>query len=389
MMSDRKFHILIVDDTPKNIQVVATILQNDEYSIAFVNNGQSAIEMTQRKEYDLVLLDVMMPDIDGFETCKELKKIEHNKNLPVIFLTAKTDEESILRGFEVGGVDYITKPFNSSELKARVKTHLELKHKTEELLKYQQNLEDRVQDGVEEIKTKNSMLIQQSKMAAMGEMINIIAHQWKQPLNSISLLNQNLLLSAKTNDMSDDLIENTTLRVTENLAFMAKTIDNFRNFFKPNKSKTKFYIYPCIKATLEILYAPLSKHSIEVNIHGDDARLFTYRSELQQVILNIVSNAKDALVQKGIKNPTVDITIDTISDDEYNILYIDDNATGIPEDIIDNIFEIYFTTKGDDGTGIGLYMVKMIMDDSIKGKIEVKNMEKGARFSIYIPKNSE
>jgi DNA-binding response OmpR family regulator len=385
-MVNNKFHILIVDDTPKNIQVVATLLQSDEYSIAFVNNGKSAIEMTKRKDYDLILLDVMMPEMDGFETCRELKKIESNKNVPVIFLTAKTDEESILTAFEVGGVDFITKPFNSSELLARVRTQLELKYKTEELLKYQHNLEQKIADGVEEIKRKNSMLIQQSKMAAMGEMINIIAHQWKQPLNSLSLLNQNLLISSTTGQLTEDVIESTSSKVTENLTFMSKTIDNFRNFFKPNKSKSSFFIHSCINSTTNILCGEVDKYRISINIHGDDIKYNTYRSELQQVLLNIISNAKDALIEKDIENPVIDITIDSDSSDEYHIIHIEDNAGGIDSEILDNIFDIYFSTKGENGTGIGLYMVKMIIDESIKGKVSVSNGTNGARFAISIPK---
>jgi DNA-binding response OmpR family regulator len=383
-MVNGKFHILIVDDTPKNIQVVATLLQNDNYSIAFASSGKSAIEMSERKEYDLILLDVMMPELDGFDTCIELKKIPHNKEVPIIFLTAKTDEESILTAFKVGGVDYITKPFNSSELVIRVKTHLDLKYKTESLLEYQHNLEDKIQDGVAEIKKKNEMLIQQSKMAAMGEMIGIIAHQWKQPLNSISLLNQNLLFSYKTDQLTEDVVDTTAKKITENLSFMSTTIDNFRNFFKPNKDKTEFFIHECIKSTLNILYAPFKKYRIDIEIIGEDIKLNTYKSELQQVLLNIISNAKDVLVEKKVKEPKILVIVNDSEDKIF--VDIEDNGGGISEDIKDKIFDIYFSTKGDNGTGIGLYMVKMIIDESIKGKISVSNTQDGAKFTLEIPK---
>lgn len=385
-MTNRKFNILIVDDTPKNIQVVATLLQNDDYSIAFASNGQSAIEMSNRKEYDLILLDVMMPQMDGFEACTKLKEIPHNRNVPVIFLTAKTDEESILTAFKVGGVDYITKPFNSAELIVRVKTHLDLKHKTESLIEYQHNLEEKIQNGVKELKIKDDILIQQSKMAAMGEMIGIIAHQWKQPLNSLSLLNQNILFSYKTGQLTEDIVDTTTAKITENLSFMSKTIDNFRDFFKPNKHKSNFFVKECINNTLDILYAQFKKYQISTIVDDVSVQAYTYKGELQQVLLNIISNAKDVLVEREIKNPTIKISIDNKSYDQYVLIDIQDNGGGINDEIIDKIFDIYFSTKGENGTGIGLYMVKLIMEESICGKLEVQNINEGARFRLFVPK---
>lgn len=126
--------ILIVDDVTKNIQVVGSTLKDQGYRIAAANNGIKAIEIAQEVEPDLILLDVMMPELDGFETCKRLKSIENTKDIPIIFLTAKVEPEDIIKGFELGAVDYITKPFNLYELKARIKTHIELKVTKDQLI---------------------------------------------------------------------------------------------------------------------------------------------------------------------------------------------------------------------------------------------------------------
>jgi DNA-binding response OmpR family regulator len=123
----KNVYILIVDDTPKNIQLLGTILKNIGYKIIVATNGLQALEILEKVKPDLILLDVMMPELDGYETCKRIKSNENLKDIPVIFLTAKTQPEDIVKGFELGAVDYIIKPFNSSELIARVKTHLELK----------------------------------------------------------------------------------------------------------------------------------------------------------------------------------------------------------------------------------------------------------------------
>ena len=136
-MPDGKSKILIVDDTPKNIQVVASVLQSQGHQLAFATDGYKALNAIEKTKFDLILLDVMMPGIDGYDTCKRLKLMANGEHVPVIFLTAKTDEESIVSGFDCGGVDYVTKPFNQRELLARVETHLKLKG-------YEDNLQKKV-----------------------------------------------------------------------------------------------------------------------------------------------------------------------------------------------------------------------------------------------------
>jgi DNA-binding response OmpR family regulator len=134
--STTNFNVLIVDDLPENIKVLGNSLQNENYRISFATQGQQAIEMALKNDIDLILLDIMMPGMDGFEVCRELKKINHTRQIPIIFITAKTEKEDIIKGFESGAVDYVTKPFNAAELSARVQTHLELK-KTKEIIENQ------------------------------------------------------------------------------------------------------------------------------------------------------------------------------------------------------------------------------------------------------------
>jgi len=159
-MPNRKFKILIVDDTPKNIQVVASVLQSKGYELAFATNGHKALSSIESTPFDLILLDVMMPGIDGYDTCRQLKKMVNGKHVPVIFLTAKTDEESIVTGFDCGGVDYVTKPFNQRELLSRVETHLKLKD-------YEDNLEKKVKQLTGEIEETQREVV--FTMGAIGE----------------------------------------------------------------------------------------------------------------------------------------------------------------------------------------------------------------------------
>ncbi|MBF0120129.1 MAG: response regulator [Desulfobacterales bacterium] len=151
----KRFKVLIVDDTPMNIQVVANVLKTEGYQIAFAQNGKSALDKIRATEFDLILLDVMMPEMDGFQVSAKLKEEGLATKTPIIFLTAKTETESIVKGFEMGAVDYITKPFNSVELLARARTHLELKNSRDVLSEWNNNLQKKVQEQVAQIYSAN------------------------------------------------------------------------------------------------------------------------------------------------------------------------------------------------------------------------------------------
>ncbi|HHC24989.1 MAG TPA: hybrid sensor histidine kinase/response regulator, partial [Desulfobacterales bacterium] len=163
--TNKKFNILIVDDASKNIQVVANILKQEGYQMAFARNGKTALSRAETMPFDLILLDIMMPEMDGYEACERLKKNPETKDIPVIFLTAKTDKESVLKGFGLGAVDYVTKPFNAAELLARVKTHLELKLAKEDL----RNSRDQLQE----------------LNATKDKFFSIIAHDLRNPFNAL------------------------------------------------------------------------------------------------------------------------------------------------------------------------------------------------------------
>ncbi len=260
--------------------------------------------------------------------------------------------------------------------------------------KYAKTLEDRVQEQFTELKDKNDMLFQQSKMAAMGEMIGNIAHQWRQPLSSISTAASGMKVQKEFGTLSDEDFEESIDNIVDATQHLSGTIDDFRNFFHSSKDQTDFSLTQIIDNSLKLVQSTFKSHDLEViKDINEEIMLYGYDRELTQAILNILNNAEDVLEQNN-KDERKIIQISVKKDSEFAIIEIIDNAKGIPENIIDRIFEPYFTTKGKDkGTGIGLYMTRQIVIEHMAGNLTVKNdnfmidntQYNGAKFSIYLP----
>ncbi len=260
---------------------------------------------------------------------------------------------------------------------------IQRKRTDEALQNLNETLEHRVADEVAKNMEQERMLIQQSRLAAMGEMIGNIAHQWRQPLNALGLLLSNIKDAHDFNELDATTIAQSTAKGRQLINKMSTTIDDFRNFFKPNKEKTAFSLNQSIQSTLDILSASLRNHNVATQIEaGEDVVAFGFPNEYSQVLLNIINNAKDALASNKVGNGLIHIRI-ARSGDQASIS-IRDNAGGIPADILLKIFDPYFTTK-EKGTGIGLYMSKMIIEDSMNGRIEARNVEGGAEFTVTCP----
>ncbi len=240
--------------------------------------------------------------------------------------------------------------------------------------------------AVEAMRKKEQMLIQQSRQAAMGEMIGNIAHQWRQPLNTLGLIIQSLRAFHETPDFTKEFLDESVTKSMEIIQHMSKTIDDFRNYFKPEKEKADFNVCEAVASTVSLLEGSMQhpKISLEI-ISKDNPVVHGYQNEFAQVIINIVVNARDAIIEKGIADPKVIITIG--SEDGSAVVTISDNAGGVPEEIMGKLFEPYFTTKGPDrGTGVGLFMSKAIIEKNMGGRISVRNSGRGAEFRIEMVK---
>ncbi|OPA76582.1 PAS domain-containing sensor histidine kinase [Campylobacter pinnipediorum subsp. pinnipediorum] len=256
-----------------------------------------------------------------------------------------------------------------------------VQEKTMELRGLNENLQDIIKSEVAKNEEQTKIILTQSRLASMGEMIANIAHQWRQPLNELSIT---LFKMSKDKNKFNESYE----KCKNIIKNMSNTIEDFRNFFSTSKAPEAFLISDALHDSIMMLQGTFEKKHINVSINTDfDTEVFGYKSKLTQVILNILNNAKDACIERDIKNKQIKIT--TSQEQDLAVISICDNAGGISDEIIDKIFEPYFTTKhSSQGTGIGLYMSKLIID-KLKGVIIIKNKDNGACFSIKIPIKGE
>jgi PAS domain S-box-containing protein len=252
----------------------------------------------------------------------------------------------------------------------------------EELADLTRTLEERVRREVAKNREKDSLLVQQSRQAAMGEMIGNIAHQWRQPLNAISLLVQDLSLCCESGELSREYMDRSVAKVVELVMHMSQTIDDFRDFFRPDREKMPFMLREVIGKSLSLIEGSLREHGISVELaQEEDLVAVGYPNQFAQVIINIVNNARDAFVEQGTTEPNV--RIEYFREENRPVVIIRDNAGGIPDEIIDRIFEPYFTTKEPGkGTGIGLSMCRTIIEENMGGSIRVRNVENGTVFRL-------
>lgn len=269
--------------------------------------------------------------------------------------------------------------------KARESEKIKVQKALEEL---NLTLEERVVHEVEKNRQKDQQLIQQSRLASMGEMISMIAHQWRQPLSAISSTVQGLHLKLTLKKFDEALFIEKLSDVIRYAQYLSQTIDDFRQFFKPSKAKNKVSLEEVIEKVLDIIRVSLENKRIALSMdYRSNESLMTYANELMQVLLNLIKNAEDVLMENKIENPWIKIV--TLKDEHSLILEISDNGGGIPESVIERIFDPYFSTKNKkDGTGLGLYMSQKIIEEHCGGSLRASNGVEGAIFTITLPRSN-
>lgn len=365
-----KFSILLLDDIPENIYSLKLLIEeNFDINIFTAFKAQEAIEIVMNNPIDLILTDVQMPDIDGFQFAQYLKDIEATKDIPVIFITGIYEKDEYKnKGYNIGGIEYITKPIDNKLLISKLKIYI--------------NIFNTIKTSNDKLNKAEDLLIHSAKMASMGEMIGLISHQLKQPLNVLSLCVEDINLSYEFKELNDTYMEDFYKSTKNQIEYMNKTINSFLDFFNPNKKKEDFLIKNSIYQSKEILKSRIDRLGVVFHLNIDESlELYGVEVELTQVLINIINNSLDAFSEKNIKKP--EIFIKLFKKDNKNILLIEDNALGVENNQLEKILEPYFTTKNS-GTGIGLHMVKLIIKNNFNGELEVLNTQKGLSFIIFL-----
>jgi signal transduction histidine kinase len=365
-----KFTVLVVDDVHENIYSLKLMIEDSfDVNIFSALSAQEGIKILMKENIDLILTDVQMPEIDGFEFVEYLKNIDRTKNIPVIFITGIYDKDEYqTKGYNLGAVEYITKPIHDVLLTSKLKVYIDIfeKRKLDE----------------DHLASKDKILIHQSKMATMGEMIGVIAHQLKQPLNILSLYCNDVKDSYSFNEINDTFIDDFSKNTNLQIKFLSETIDDFRDFFNPNKEKREFDIIDAINRSIKLFGNQFSTNKIKLNLELKDEKVYGIETELNQVIINIINNSIDAFIERDSENKEINISV--FSKKPYTILIIEDTAGGVKLDDLEKLFDPYYTTKST-GTGTGLYMVKLVIKNSFSGELKISNSEKGLRYIIALP----
>lgn len=361
--------ILIVDDEKINIDYIVNSLDSN-FKIKITTDSRNVFKILEKTKIDLILLDIQMPNIDGFEVANKLKDHDDYKNIPYIFLTSQNDSNSIVEGFNLGAIDYVTKPFNQSELKARIYTHIN-----------NFILQQRVKEQQKE-------LLSQSKFAAIGEMTSMLAHQWRQPLNIISLLVQEIGFDRTHKIFTDDefvVKKNQLLTTIEDLS---RTIETFSRYYDSNDSIKEINILHCINQVKDLFADMIETNNINLNINyeeKEDIYLKSSSKEIKQIFINLIQNSIEAIINDNKEKDFYFVNINLTKKDSSLELSIEDNGCGIKDEIKDTLFEPYISTKENlNGPGLGLFTIKMLLESQLKGSIKVTSKENATIFTLHI-----
>lgn len=405
--------VLIVDDTPTNISVLAQTLRQANLSIRIANDGLSALAQVRKIRPSLILLDVQMPGIDGFETCRRLKADAATRDIPVIFMTALSDKASRVEGLSLGAVDYIAKPFERAEVLARIKVHLQLKRLTEQL-------ENTVNARTRTIQETQDLLIEQEKLAALGQLMAGVAHEINNPMTCIAnnigpaheyvndltelikLYREHLNTPVPAIDKMWEAcdIEFAMEDLPKLLNSMALSIERIKDLSTSLRSFSRgesaepviFDIHHGLDSTLVILGHRLksanAKSSVSVSKHYSELPpVRCFPSAMNQVFMNILANALDALEETN--EPTIEIVTRRVENESSAWVHIEiaDNGPGMTAETQKHLFDALYTTKPvDKGTGLGLSISREIVEKRHNGRLVCESLPgQGCRFIVMLP----
>lgn len=377
----KKLTVLYVEDHADTREELTELLESIFPKVLVATNGYEGLECYKNNPIDLIITDINMPIMDGISMIEAIRK--DDQEIKIVVFSAHEKIEYLSRCIELDVDGFLTKPLNQKKYFQTLYKVVEQIQMKKELLDYKSNLEKKVQEQLNEIVVKNDILEKNSRLATMGEMIDIIGHQWKSPLNVISMYIESAKMKIKLEKMDNKELLNYFGKMSFQIQHLFETINEFRKFFRPNTNLENSSVKSLIESTLLLLKDELIRCTINTECnYEDDLHIMVNPNEFKHVLINLIQNSKEAFVQNDISGRT--ISFDIVKKEDKVEIRICDNAGGISKDKIDKVFTAHFTTKEEfDGTGIGLYLSKQILD-KIDAKIRVENIDNGSCFIIVI-----
>lgn len=372
-MDEDKVRILVIDDNPRNLDVLAELLDRQDVVVLFALDGQSGIQRAQDGRPELILLDIMMPDIDGFETCRQLKLHDKTKDIPVIFMTALTDTTDKVKGFQLGAVDYITKPIQPEEVLARIHTHLKIQRLQQDLSAKNKELQ-RALRREKELNTLKSRFI------------SIASHEFRTPLATIQITTDSIKrygerMSAEKKTAGLERIKSAVKRMNAllNDVLLLSRVEAEIHEFNPTPTDARIL---CEQVIHEFRSMTEESHSIKFSMKGQDFQMVVDPKLLHYILSNLLSNAMK------YSPPNSQVSVDLIREDQNMILQIQDQGIGISAEDQQHLFDAFHRghNVGEvSGTGLGLSIVKQFVDLH-DGTISVQSvLNQGTTFTLMLP----
>jgi DNA-binding response OmpR family regulator len=369
-------NILVIDDSNLMCKQISMLLTPRNYNVTTVKTAQEGLDLLEQNHFDLITLDMELPDMHGSEVLTKIKSDKRFMQIPVLIISGNTDPDVIRSIYKKGGSDYIRKPFILEEFVLKVDLWVDYRKK-----------------HLEALKQKDILLSQQSKLATMGEMLENIIHQSRQPLSTITAITSGLELEQECGILTDETLNEKIKDIENSAVYLSDTMGSFRDFYQTNDEKIEFDLTELFEKSFKLTESKFKTRNINIETNFEKITGFGFDIELLQVFINILNNARDEFEKQDLDNNLIIITT-KINDDNLIEISMQDNAGGIPEDIIDKVFDSHFTTKDKShGTGIGLFMSQEIVQKHHNGTIKVQNNKfthnkkkyKGAEFKITLP----
>ncbi|MEO5970903.1 MAG: response regulator [Bdellovibrionia bacterium] len=383
-MTEEKQRILIVDDEPRNQRIISETLE-DLVDLKTASTGEEALELIETFNPDLILLDIMMPGIDGLEVCKRIRAHPELSLTKVIFVSGKAMLEQKLKGYEIGADDYLTKPFMPEELLAKTKVFLRLTRVEKELKELNRSLDQTVKERTEQLLKTEAKLINAAKLAALGEMASGVAHEINTPLSVIGLTAEQIQELIEDGFVNLPDIAKMNAKISETVQRISSIVSGLRSFSRDG-SNDCVEIAPVkhiVEDTLVFCREKLKNSGIEMNVNPipDNFNIRCQPVQISQVLLNLINNSCDAILH--LKDRWIEIA--TEKKDGSIQISITDSGSGIPGPILDKLFQPFFTTKEvGKGTGLGLSISKGIVE-SHRGQMTIDSTCKNTRFILNFP----